>query len=561
MKKFLIILLFFGIGISCGGGHTLRYPPTPWVNDLDKKPIVKPAPRYAYKISDIGDKQVYYQLERLGDLSLRGEMLGSYFGMKTMQEALNINNFDEVADSTWFHNRIGRKSMTVQQIVRAANKGTGPSSGTWEILAAKTEGLSPGLIIKDKKGDKYLLKFDPSGHWALASGAEIISTKFLYAAGYHVPENFIVRFNPKNLYLPSTATTQSRYGKTIKFTQQALKSLFDRIDKNHKGQFRALASKFLPGEPVGPFRLLGTRVRDTNDKIMHQHRRELRGYRVFSAFLNNSDAREANTLDMFIRYPGRDTGYLKHHMIDFGGTLGSGGVRPKDKNHMYDYRFNYAKTGASLLTGGAPQYYWNKAKNPENAAVGMFEAELFKPQSWRSTYPNPPMQNATHRDSFWATKILMKFSDKDIRAIVKEAQYGDAWVNDYITKILIERRNKIGKYWFTKLNPLDEFTIASKNDENFVQFDDLAIDAGLSQKINTKYRYRWEDIKGMKKWAVVRDKEIPLSNAALNQMKPGKHYKLQIQTKRTSQKKWSPSVDLIIQQAGDPQIMGLRRHY
>lgn len=561
MKKIFLFIFVFAFSFACGGGYTLRYPPTPWVDDLDQHLIKKPPARYPYKLADIADKQLYYQLERLGDLPLRGEILGAGLGINKKQEALNVNNFDEVADSTWFHNRIGRKKMSLQEIIRGPNKGTGPlKSGKWLVLAAKTEGLSPGLIIQDKRGDRYLLKFDPPGHWGLSSGAEIISTRFLYAAGYHVPENYIALFKSNILELSPKATTKDRYGRTIKFHQNDLLALLNRIEKNQRGQVRALASKFLKGEPVGPFSFKGTRVRDKNDRISHQHHRELRGYRVFSAFLNNSDARGANSLDMFQRKT-TNTGYLIHNLIDFGGTLGSGGIRPKDKDHMYDYRYNYAKTTASLLTLGAPQYYWDKAKNPGHEAIGLFESKLFRPETWRPTYPNPAFQNMTHRDAFWATKILMQFSDRDIKAIVKQAQYGNAWVDDYMTKTLIERRDKTGRFWFTKLNPLDRFAEISKNEQTTISFADLGVESHLFKQQNTKYRYRWADITGAKDWIETREKNIPLSSEVLSQMETGKNYTLQIETKRASQVHWSPKVDLIIQKTGEPLILGLRRHY
>ena len=49
--------------------------------------------------------------------------------------------------------------------------------------------------IEDERGDAYFLKFDPPGNPEMATAAEVISTKFFYAMGYHVPENYIVHWN------------------------------------------------------------------------------------------------------------------------------------------------------------------------------------------------------------------------------------------------------------------------------------------------------------------------------------------------------------------------------
>ena len=69
----------------------------------------------------------------------------------------------------------------------------------------------------------------------------------------------------------------------------------------------------------GPHKYHGTRTDDANDVVPHEDRRELRGLRVFSAWLNHDDSRSVNSLDMYV-----PPGYVKHHLIDFSSTLGSG---------------------------------------------------------------------------------------------------------------------------------------------------------------------------------------------------------------------------------------------
>ena len=56
----------------------------------------------------------------------------------------------------------------------------------------------------------------------------------------------------------------------------------------------------------------------------HEHRRELRGARVFGAWLNHDDSRGINSLDMLETTNGR--AWIKHYMFDFGSILGSGTV-------------------------------------------------------------------------------------------------------------------------------------------------------------------------------------------------------------------------------------------
>ena len=103
--------------------------------------------------------------------------------------------------------------------------------------------------------------------------------------------------------------------------------MFESIERRADGTVRVLASKFLKGKPVGPYPYRGVRIEDPNDRIPHEHRRELRGYRVFCAFLDHTDSREANTLDMFHKVNESGEGYIKHHLIDFGSIMGSAGAR------------------------------------------------------------------------------------------------------------------------------------------------------------------------------------------------------------------------------------------
>ena len=56
--------------------------------------------------------------------------------------------------------------------------------------------MTPGFSIKDGHGVGYILKFEPPGFSEMVSGAEVVSTKLFHAAGYHVPENYIVYFHP-----------------------------------------------------------------------------------------------------------------------------------------------------------------------------------------------------------------------------------------------------------------------------------------------------------------------------------------------------------------------------
>jgi len=119
---------------------------------------------------------------------------------KTVKRAVNVNTIDEVPDSSWFTHRLGTAEvMSIGDIVRGPFKGRPPQPGKWTVVGGKSEGISPGLTMRDSAGTLYFVKFDPKSNPEMASGAEAISTRFFYALGFNVPENYIVTVRPEDL--------------------------------------------------------------------------------------------------------------------------------------------------------------------------------------------------------------------------------------------------------------------------------------------------------------------------------------------------------------------------
>src|SRR5918993_1640485 len=85
------------------------------------------------------------------DLSQQYDFVENTFrnvGDRTDTRAVNINTVDEVPDSSWFTNRVGRGPLTIEQLARGPDTGTGPAAGAWTVVAAKSEGITPGLTIR-----------------------------------------------------------------------------------------------------------------------------------------------------------------------------------------------------------------------------------------------------------------------------------------------------------------------------------------------------------------------------------------------------------------------------
>lgn len=349
----------------------------------------------------------------------------------------NVDARGEVPDSTWYENRHASRRMSIAELVRGAGDANPPSPGPWTVIAAKREGVTPGFEIRDARGRKYLLKFDPPECPELASGAEVVSSKFFYALGYHVPENYIVTFDRARLVAAADGNGGEQIG------EDDIDRELSFLRKDAQGRYRALASLYLEGKPLGPFLFHGMRGDDPEDAIPHEHRRELRGLYVMSAWLNHTDSKAGNTLDMLVTEQGRRR--VKHYLIDFGATLGSATIQAKSPRQGHEYMVELKPSLAQLITLGIYVPKWARAKLPEHPAVGSFEAEVFEPDKWKPNYPNPAFENRLPDDIRWGARKVTAFRDDEIRAIVATGRYSDPRAAEWIARTLIERRDKIAR--------------------------------------------------------------------------------------------------------------------
>ena len=398
--------------------------------------------------------------------------------------AADINTLGEVPVSSWFQNRHGMHPMTIEKLARGPDSGDGPADGIWTVIDAKTEGVTPGFNVRDSEGDVYVIKFDPPENAEMATAAELISTKFFYAMGYNVPENYLVFFSADRLDVDPEAAIANELGKERPMNRRDLDDILDRVHQLTDGTYRAIASKFLDGSPLGPFKYEGTRSDDPNDVFPHEDRRELRGLRVLASWLNHDDSRSINTLDMLVERDGRH--YIRHHLIDFGSSLGSGSVGKQSYRAGWEYIWEPKATIGRILTLGLWDREWVRIKYPDLPSIGRFESKRFRPDKWRPEYPNPAFQKTTPEDTYWGAKIVMAFTNAQIRAIVKTGRLSDAGAEAYLIQRLVERRDKIGRHWFGLVNTADRFRLTPDGELAFdrlaseYSFDDGPSDTGLT---------------------------------------------------------------------------------
>jgi len=342
----------------------------------------------------------------------------------------------------------------------------------------------------------------------LTTSAEVISTKFFHAFGYYVPENYLVFLRREDLRLGSEAAKAG-------FTQKQLDELLEMAPRRPDGKYQALASRKIEGEPIGQFKFWGTRPDDPNDIFRHENRRELRGLRLFCAWLNHVDIDTINTMDVFIGK--KDRGHVRHYLIDFGTTLGSGAFEPQRPRVGHEYPTAWGPILKSVFSLGLWEREWQKIDYPDYPQVGNFEAAHFRPERWIPDYRNPAFDRTRLNDAFWATSIIAEFSDEMIRQIVRVGSISDRKAEDYLIATLLERRDRILRYYLSRINPVDRFQVLAARTELRLAFRNLAARTGLP--LPDSYEYTWyafdnqsDELRRVAAPQNVRQESIPFPN-------------------------------------------------
>lgn len=501
MRKYiwpLLLLLMAG----CSTISSFQYPPVRWLRDTDDAPIKEPRVKLTHKAPKSPYEPLYSQAEDLLTFTQEVVAMPSGWMLSGKLESVDIDNYDEVADSTWFTNRIGRTSK-FENIFK-----TPPSlNGKWTVAAVTPAKDVSEFVIRDSRKNNYVIKIDRDPEW-LVSGGEMLGALILSASGYNVTENYVLEFNSSILdtkILPP-------------------------------GKYRALAVRVPPGVQLGSFEIQGKRRDDPNDRIAHEYRRELCGLRVFASLLNNKSFSTQNTLDIY------HNGYVTHYLSNLSGSLAD-----MRSEFLTGSTENDASTIDALFSFGFYNPYWTSADEAKTTYKGVLSSEKFNPKKWSPDRQNIAFRYMSYRDAFWAAKILKKFTNEDIRTIVVMSGYKDKNTSDRITSEITIRWAKIMSYWFQKVNPLANFSI-----DGGLVFDDIGMPMG------TKYRYRMRAATGRRhgNWQETTDSVIPLPAEIKDTLV------VQIQTLRDPKKNiWSPSVDVYVEKKDGPTILGIHRRY
>lgn len=376
--------------------------------------------------------------------------------LRDREPAHNVNALDEVPDSSWFTNRIGVRELSPEEAARAASA-AGPPTPPLSVLSGKPGGANPGFVAKDRDGRRFVIKFDTKENPEMQTATNTIVNRIFWAAGYNVPNDTVFQLRPDDIGIAENATAVNALGQKQAYTLQHLVRALAGAPRNMDGTYRATASEFVEGVPKGGFPPEGTRDDDPNDSIPHEHRRELRGLRIFAAWVNHTDIKEDNTLSTYVTENGRR--FLRHYLVDFGEALGAHAAEKSRYEDGYEHWLDWQAQPKAAFAFGLWVRDWEHLTETPWPSVGAFSAEHFDPDRWREAYPYWPFFETDVRDAYWAAKIILRFTREQLRAIVAEARLSQPAAAAYLVGALYRRRQIIGATYLDRVSPLDHFSI------------------------------------------------------------------------------------------------------
>ena len=257
----------------------------------------------------------------------------------------------------------------------------------WKVVGVKIDGANPGFRIETSAGKVHVIKFDAVQQWGRASTGDVVSSRLYHAAGFHVPCNRVVHVDTDKLELPAQEIKDPG-GKTL--TKERILELMAHLPRQKDGTVRAMASEFLSGKPIGPWDYSGTRGDDPNDVVDHEDRRELRGSRILGAWVNHHDSAARTPHDTSCA-DGSARRVVRHHLLDFGSTLGSGSTQAQSRRAGNELHLGITgRRCITMLTLGLYVRPWIKVRVSGLARrSARFEAALFRAGEVEAGIPQP----------------------------------------------------------------------------------------------------------------------------------------------------------------------------
>ncbi|UJR85680.1 hypothetical protein [Sandaracinus amylolyticus] len=462
---------------GCATTHTHRFPlrDPMWIDDDRIVFGPKPEEQYNSWIWDGVDNTTFRQLAELWEY-------------EETREAINVNSVDEVPSSSWFENRIGLRPVSLEELSQGACGEQEIPPTPWTIVEHKAQGTTPGFVI-EVEGQRYLFKTDirvPE----LTTAADSIATRIFHAVGYSTPCNRVVTFTP-DVFEIAPGTMRNGHSDQP-MTQADLDEVMGAALRMPDGRLRGSLSRYVDGDVLGGWRFDGRRDDDPNDVVEHQHRREIRGMYVLSAWLNHIDSRAENNFDAWVAAGDDESrGYVRHYILDVGDSFGLIWERSDELTRRFGHS-HYADLehiGVDLLTLGLLERpYREDASDRPHPVFTYYNVEDFHPDDWRNGYPNPGFERRTERDMAWMARIISQFHDEQLRALIATGMFSEPSVARDLERILRGRQRKILERYLTRLSPLAFPQVVAEGERSWLCMRDLAVESEIRDAWDRRHR-------------------------------------------------------------------------
>lgn len=463
-----------------GALRFVNQPPVTRVSDRADVPSPPPAPIRRPHLDDL-DAFYVRALTRAMDV-------------RDPHRARDVNAMDELPDSTWFENRIGARPLSADELRRGPGDADGPQAHLpWTVTGARTGG-SLSLSIRDASGRAYTLLFDRPGYPELETAADVIAQRIFWACGWNVPDDRIVTVRRGQLTVGDGAAVADGRGHRRPLSRAVLDQLLGELFLDPAAPLRAVARRGPDGIDLGGWAGEGVRAGDPNDIIDHEDRRSVRGLGVVAAWVGHVDLGEATTRDLWVADaadPARH--YVAHYLWDFRTALGAGAYVDRRPDTGFARSTDLSVAAGSLLSLGTWWRPWEGIRRADRPGVGLFEADRFDPSRFTTRTPYPAVDDADRFDGFWAARLVARFTPAQLQAIVEAGGYSHADSTAYVVSTLLARQQRIARYWFNQVAPLDRLQLAQPGR---LCFDDLLLTHQLGSRAATRYQVELFDYRG-----------------------------------------------------------------
>ncbi len=340
------------------------------------------------------------------------------FGRKLLGVPMrSVNLRERQLSASTFLMSVDPAPLTPEQVRWGPSRPEDEPQPPLTVTKPKLEGKTPGFFVRDTRGVRYLLKLDPVESPELLSGSEVVASKLVYALGYRVPSYEIVSVKADDLRVDAGAA----HG----LTPERLRGLLE--PRLRGGSFRAVASKIVEGEILGPAKFKA--FRDCA---------EVRALKVAYAWLNNVDSKDHNSL---LVWDGtRTMGYLMDFGTSLGADAGLGG--PKTVCEGWLNEVDLKHLSAEVLTLGLHRHACEPRPVAVSPAVGLFSPSV-NPDRWKPYAPNVAFDAMDAEDARWIARRMAALSREQIAAAVSAGRYSHPEDAVYLVNALDQRRRLI----------------------------------------------------------------------------------------------------------------------